>query len=327
MTFSNRYAKPYQRPAGRFAEGERRAITARFAGRCRSCGRPTAEGDTVYWASGAGAICQDCQDGKPVQTALPDVPVEAPQSRMAVEDAGVYVLPDGTIVKVQANREKTRTYAKRFVEIRAERATEAGTRAHGEYVYEPHLVEQVAREGRKMTLGEAKAFILRYGFCVRCGRALKAAESVERGIGPVCWRYFASAEHEHTGEGEGEGEASIPAGTAAPTPAAVPTMDGLRRAGVTDPEWIAMVPPTPGNPTGYYRGVEFPNANPLPLAERPAWDAVAPHVRAFLRGPRVGLYLAEDTGARRAPEDDTDAHFARLFERLDDAMYGPGDGI
>lgn len=41
-----------------------------------------------------------------------------------------------------------------------------------------------------MTLDEAKAFILRYGQCVRCGRRLKAAESVERGIGPVCVRYF-----------------------------------------------------------------------------------------------------------------------------------------
>jgi len=41
-----------------------------------------------------------------------------------------------------------------------------------------------------MSLDAAKAFILRYGRCVRCSRRLKAAQSVERGIGPVCMAYF-----------------------------------------------------------------------------------------------------------------------------------------
>jgi hypothetical protein len=70
------------------------------------------------------------------------------------------------------------------------RLTETGSHEHGEYVYEAGLVQQVAAEGRKMTLDEAKAFILRYGQCVRCGRQLKDANSVEQGIGPVCVKYF-----------------------------------------------------------------------------------------------------------------------------------------
>lgn len=125
---------------------------------------------------------------KQAQVATPGQP--ATPARIAVEDEGVYVLPDGTICKVQATRDKARTYAKRLVEIGGTRATEAGSRVNAEYQYEQGLVQRVASEGRKLTLEEAKALTLRYGWCIRCGRHLKAAESVERGMGPVCVTYF-----------------------------------------------------------------------------------------------------------------------------------------
>jgi hypothetical protein len=41
-----------------------------------------------------------------------------------------------------------------------------------------------------MTLDEAKAFLLRFGRCVRCNRRLKVGQSVERGLGPVCVKEF-----------------------------------------------------------------------------------------------------------------------------------------
>ena len=44
-----------------------------------------------------------------------------------------------------------------------------------------------------MTLEAALAFTIKYGVCARCGRWLKAAENVERGIGPVCILYFRGA--------------------------------------------------------------------------------------------------------------------------------------
>lgn len=113
-------------------------------------------------------------------------------TRIPVEEQGVYILPDDTIVKVKANRQKTRTYAMRWVEISGQRALEEGGRAHGEWHYEQGLIRQVAEQGRKMSLEEAKSFILRYGQCVRCGRHLKDAKSVEAGIGPVCVKYFDS---------------------------------------------------------------------------------------------------------------------------------------
>lgn len=118
-------------------------------------------------------------------------PAVAPVARLAIEDAGVYVLPDGAVVKVQANKEKTRTYAKRWTPSRQDRLMEAGQHEHGEYVFEAGLVDVVARTGRKMTLEEAKAHSIRYAQCVRCGRKLTDGKSVEQGMGPVCVRYFA----------------------------------------------------------------------------------------------------------------------------------------
>jgi hypothetical protein len=112
-------------------------------------------------------------------------------ARIAVEDAGVYALPDGTVVRVKANKAKTRTYASRWTPTKhLDRLMEAGAHEHGEYVYEQGLVAEVARSGRKLTLEEAKAHSIRYGQCVRCGRALRDGKSVEQGMGPVCIRYF-----------------------------------------------------------------------------------------------------------------------------------------
>jgi hypothetical protein len=190
-------------------------ITAKFSSICPNCNMQIAAGERVSWTAGSKAshiVCADVVAGRKYDA--DDVAAEAyaefvafaarfnvdaatgtlqqPVARLSVEDAGVYVLPNGDIVKVQANKEKTRTYAKRWVVISGERLTEADTREHGEYQYEAGLVQQVATEGRKMRLEEAKAFIIRYGQCARCSRQLKAAESVERGIGPVCLRYFST---------------------------------------------------------------------------------------------------------------------------------------
>lgn len=136
-------------------------------------------------------VCGDCAVLKPASTIVPAAPAPVAEvARLDVEDAGVYRLPDGAIVKVQANKEKSRVYAKRLVEIGGERLTEAGAHVHAEYRYEAGLIAQVEREGVKLTLEEAKALTIRYGFCIRCGRHLKAAQSVEQGMGPVCITYF-----------------------------------------------------------------------------------------------------------------------------------------
>lgn len=158
-------------------------ITARFSSQCPACRQPIEVGRLVNWERGAKAVHVACP--------APRVAIQ-PVKRIAVEDAGVYVLPDNTIVKAQANKDKTRTYAMKWVVIGGMRLTEAGTKEHGEYQYAPGLIEEVASVGRKMTLAEAKAFILRFGRCCRCNLKLKSADSVERGIGPVCVKYFSA---------------------------------------------------------------------------------------------------------------------------------------
>ena len=158
-------------------------ITSKFNSKCPNCQGFIEAGEKVEWTPGSKATHIVCKT------------VEAPAAplaqRIAVEDAGVYVMPDGSVVKVQASKtNKDRTYAKRWVVIGGERLNENDARVHGEYEYEAGLVQQVAQFGRKMTLDEAKAFILRYGQCARCSRKLVAAKSVEQGIGPVCVQYF-----------------------------------------------------------------------------------------------------------------------------------------
>ena len=122
---------------------------------------------------------------------LPRTPViEADGFDPQTNEIGVYIMPDGTVVKVQPNKDKTRIYAKRWVVIGGQRLVDATEeRVHGEWEYAPGLLRSIRPELR-MNLEQAKEFILRYGQCARCGRRLKAAQSVERGIGPVCIQYF-----------------------------------------------------------------------------------------------------------------------------------------
>lgn len=115
---------------------------------------------------------------------------------LSADEVGCYVLPGGTILKAQPNKAKTNVYVMAWVPSGADRMVDADeSHAHGDWVYEASAQDVMKRQivegtARKMTLDEAKAFILRYGKCVRCGRTLKAHESVERGIGPVCVKYF-----------------------------------------------------------------------------------------------------------------------------------------
>ena len=198
MSFTNQYAKPYQRrPLASPASGPRR-IVAKFASVCRECKGPIAVGEAVLWAPGTPAVHVECPAVvAPVAPVAPIAQEPAP-IRLSLDEVGIYVLPSGDIVKAQANREKTKVYAKRWVVISPERATEAGTRARGEYRYEAGLVNEVARAGRKMSLEEAKAFIIRFGVCCRCGRTLITAKSVEDGIGPISRQYFEAGHEGHS---------------------------------------------------------------------------------------------------------------------------------
>jgi Family of unknown function (DUF6011) len=96
------------------------------------------------------------------------------------------------IYKVTKSRGTERLYATRLVEIGGTRLTEAGEHVRFEYQYEKGLIYRLS-PAMRMTREEARHFGLRYGVCLRCGRFLKDATSVERAIGPVCWKWYAPA--------------------------------------------------------------------------------------------------------------------------------------
>jgi len=131
------------------------------------------------WIDALRAYPRDVGNLAPERATEPEAPVQP----------GVYEVEDEIFVVVQ-NRTKTQVYAKRLTESPSPRVTEAGTFVDFEFAYAPGALRRIRPEHR-MTLERARHFLVRYGRCVRCGRALKVAESVERGLGPVCVKAFA----------------------------------------------------------------------------------------------------------------------------------------
>ena len=102
---------------------------------------------------------------------------------------GVY-RRNGVIYVVKLNRARTALHARRLVEIGGRRLNEADDVVHIEFEYAPGALAGLKPE-HQMTLEEAKPFIIRYGKCIFCNTFLKDATSVERGVGPVCYKRYA----------------------------------------------------------------------------------------------------------------------------------------
>jgi hypothetical protein len=105
-----------------------------------------------------------------------------------VSQAGVYELPTGEIYVVKATRDHQRFYAKRLVET-SHRLTETGEVVDFDFEYEKGAIYAIKPE-YQMSIERAKELMIRYSHCIACGKSLKVAESVERGLGPVCVKYF-----------------------------------------------------------------------------------------------------------------------------------------
>jgi hypothetical protein len=190
-------------------------ITAKFASKCDVCGSTINVGDRIEWVRGLRTVSHTvCPSEKPEGNRYYDANgVEqdaddrsytawlaflAEKPRLTVEHQGVYVLPDGSIVRMQANQTKTAVYPKLWTLIGGSRLTEGNEIVHGEYRYIEDSAERsalrrrVEQTGRKMTMDEAIAFSTRFGICARCTRHLKDAKSVAQGIGPICIKFFST---------------------------------------------------------------------------------------------------------------------------------------
>lgn len=104
---------------------------------------------------------------------------------------GVYQR-NGEIFVVKLNRAKTNKYVTRLIELTgsAERLNVEDDRVKIDFVYAPGMLAKLRPEDQ-MTIEAAKPFIIRYGRCLFCGQFLKAAKSVERAVGPVCFKRYA----------------------------------------------------------------------------------------------------------------------------------------
>lgn len=103
-------------------------------------------------------------------------------------EVGVYETSEGIFV-VKPTRDKQRLYAKKLVEINADRLTEDGDTVQIEFEYAKGAIYRLTAAD-KMPLERAKKLTIRYGKCIVCNRRLKAKQSVEDGIGPVCIKSF-----------------------------------------------------------------------------------------------------------------------------------------
>lgn len=112
---------------------------------------------------------------KELRTAIPGT--SEPASEDSIE--GFWELPDGRICKVQiAVHGSGKPYAKVLDTV------------SGGFDYAPGLVNEVRRNGTRLTLDRAKELGHLYGMCIRCGATLTDESSIEAGIGPICASKF-----------------------------------------------------------------------------------------------------------------------------------------
>jgi hypothetical protein len=98
---------------------------------------------------------------------------------------GVYQL-DGRTYVVRKARGADRLYALELVSAPA-RVMESGEVRNLELEYRKGMIYQLS-DVHRMPAVEVERVSRLYGRCIQCGAKLKAAKSVQRAIGPVCWK-------------------------------------------------------------------------------------------------------------------------------------------
>lgn len=113
----------------------------------------------------------------------------APDAGEPVTEPGMYRKGED-IYKVQRSRTSGRLYAKRLQAIGGRRMIDATEDVVSfEFVYANGDIFKLSPTDA-MSREDAQAFGIRYGVCCVCAAALKDAESVALGIGPVCRKRF-----------------------------------------------------------------------------------------------------------------------------------------
>lgn len=112
------------------------------------------------------------------------------QNRADEPEAGMYLGGDGTVYRVYLGQQSGRMLVKRVVvTAEAEYGPDGEVARFGGYGYEYLGAAQrvLPADATPMPLAQAQEWGRMTATCVICGRRLDDPESVDRGIGPVCW--------------------------------------------------------------------------------------------------------------------------------------------
>lgn len=145
-------------------------ITTQYASTCPACGNQINVGDLIEWVRGQKAIHAVCPPK--VETA-PLVTGDTDEATYFFYGEKFYRIPAG------------KKYAQILTQINGERLNELDQIVKFKYEYVRGMVYNLKPE-HKLSLEQAQAFGIKYGICVVCTRKLEDAESVKRGIGPIC---------------------------------------------------------------------------------------------------------------------------------------------
>lgn len=116
--------------------------------------------------------------------ALPDKPRQLPQGSVHEAktelEAGFYVIDRQVYKVIRAVHGSGHLYAKKLM-------VPATYEERGRWVHAPGAMRELREFGVQLTLQVAQELGQLYGMCVKCGATLTDEESIERGMGPVCY--------------------------------------------------------------------------------------------------------------------------------------------
>lgn len=113
--------------------------------------------------------------------------LEAPVRATEALEPGVYEY-EGTLFLVKRHKDAKRAKVERVALLKDEsgdRLNLDGERVRHELFPAPGMLRKLRREHR-VTLARLEELSLQLGVCMHCGRELRVAESVQRGVGPIC---------------------------------------------------------------------------------------------------------------------------------------------
>lgn len=172
-----------------------KTMTSKYPGTCQKCRQPFPAGTEINWSPETKAVHTTCPTPQNNECGNFGLMQQLAAQQKINRDKlvpGVYEVGDRVYVVKPTREDKTRLYAKRMVVVGngVVRATEGGDRVRAiEFEYERGAIYDI-RLSDRMPVERAKELITLYGCCIACGIPLKAAISVERGIGPVCIKKF-----------------------------------------------------------------------------------------------------------------------------------------